>query len=129
MVEDDAKDVELTMTALEDFNLANEVIVTRDGEKAAEEALRKPASAVAEAILHPILKETSATELLLRTGEFDSAAEVIQNAAIAHPQDDVALRLLSATQMLRGRTEEALDAIVEVGSDLEQFFEIVVDRA
>ena len=34
MVEDDAKDVELTMTALEDFNLANEVIVTRDGEKA-----------------------------------------------------------------------------------------------
>jgi CheY-like chemotaxis protein len=34
MVEDDAKDVELTMTALEDFNLANEVVVARDGEKA-----------------------------------------------------------------------------------------------
>ena len=34
MVEDDAKDVELTLTALEDYNLTNEVVVTRDGEEA-----------------------------------------------------------------------------------------------
>jgi CheY-like chemotaxis protein len=34
MVEDDPKDVELTLTALEDYNLANEVIVVGDGEKA-----------------------------------------------------------------------------------------------
>ncbi len=34
MVEDDPKDVELTLTALEDYHLANEVIVTRDGEEA-----------------------------------------------------------------------------------------------
>jgi DNA-binding response OmpR family regulator len=34
MVEDDPKDVELTLTALEDYNLANEVIVTRDGAQA-----------------------------------------------------------------------------------------------
>ena len=34
MVEDDPKDVELTLTALEEYNLANEVIVTRDGERA-----------------------------------------------------------------------------------------------
>jgi CheY-like chemotaxis protein len=34
MVEDDPKDVELTLTALEDYNLANEVVVTRDGEEA-----------------------------------------------------------------------------------------------
>ena len=34
MVEDDPNDVELTMTALEGYNLANEVIVTRDGEEA-----------------------------------------------------------------------------------------------
>jgi CheY-like chemotaxis protein len=33
MVEDDPKDVELTVTALEDYNLANEVVVTRDGEE------------------------------------------------------------------------------------------------
>lgn len=34
MVEDDAKDVELSMTALEDYNLVNEVVVARDGEEA-----------------------------------------------------------------------------------------------
>ena len=34
MVEDDSKDVELTLTALEEYNLANEVLVTRDGEEA-----------------------------------------------------------------------------------------------
>jgi CheY-like chemotaxis protein len=34
MVEDDPKDVELTLTALEEYNLANEVVVTRDGEDA-----------------------------------------------------------------------------------------------
>jgi DNA-binding NtrC family response regulator len=34
MVEDDPKDVELSMTALEDYNIANEVVVARDGEEA-----------------------------------------------------------------------------------------------
>jgi len=34
IVEDDPKDVELTLTALEEYNLANEVVVTRDGEEA-----------------------------------------------------------------------------------------------
>jgi len=34
MVEDDPKDVELTLTALEEYNLANEVVVTHDGEQA-----------------------------------------------------------------------------------------------
>jgi DNA-binding response OmpR family regulator len=34
LVEDDPKDVELTLEALGDYNLANEVIVTRDGEQA-----------------------------------------------------------------------------------------------
>jgi DNA-binding response OmpR family regulator len=34
MVEDDARDVELSLTALEQYNLANEVIVVGDGEEA-----------------------------------------------------------------------------------------------
>ena len=34
MVEDDPRDVELTLTALEEYNLANEVVVTRDGQEA-----------------------------------------------------------------------------------------------
>jgi CheY-like chemotaxis protein len=34
MVEDDSNDVDMTLTALEDYNLANEVMVTRDGAEA-----------------------------------------------------------------------------------------------
>jgi CheY-like chemotaxis protein len=34
IVEDDPNDVELTLTALADYNLANEVVVARDGQKA-----------------------------------------------------------------------------------------------
>src|SRR6202163_765944 len=34
LVEDDPKDVELTLTALEEYNLANEVVVARDGQEA-----------------------------------------------------------------------------------------------
>src|ERR1035438_5434777 len=34
IVEDDPNDVELTLTALDEYKLANEVVVTRDGEEA-----------------------------------------------------------------------------------------------
>ena len=34
LVEDDPKDVELTMSALEDYNLSNEVVIAMDGEEA-----------------------------------------------------------------------------------------------
>lgn len=34
IVEDDPMDVELTLTALGEYNLANEVVITRDGEEA-----------------------------------------------------------------------------------------------
>jgi CheY-like chemotaxis protein len=34
MVEDDARDVELSLTALEQYNLANQVVVVGDGEEA-----------------------------------------------------------------------------------------------
>jgi CheY-like chemotaxis protein len=34
IVEDDPRDMELTLTALEEYNLANEVVVTRDGAEA-----------------------------------------------------------------------------------------------
>jgi len=52
-----------------------------------------------------------AAELLLRSGQFDKAADVIHGAVTAHPYDHVALRLLSAAEMLRGRAEGALDVI------------------
>src|ERR1700679_2170260 len=34
LVEDDQKDVELTLTALDEYNLANEVVIARDGAEA-----------------------------------------------------------------------------------------------
>ena len=34
LVEDDPKDVELTLTELDEYNLANEVVVATDGEQA-----------------------------------------------------------------------------------------------
>lgn len=36
LVEDDPRDVELTLTALEEYNLVNEVVVASDGEQALE---------------------------------------------------------------------------------------------
>ena len=45
LVEDDPKDVELTITTLEEYNLANEVVVTGDGEEALDYLYRRGAFA------------------------------------------------------------------------------------
>jgi ABC-type polysaccharide/polyol phosphate export permease/Flp pilus assembly protein TadD len=52
-----------------------------------------------------------ATELLLRSERYEEAAAIIVTAAAAHADDPITLRLLSATQMLRDRTDDALEAI------------------
>ena len=41
LVEDDPKDVELTLTGLGEYNLANEVVVARDGEEALDYLYRR----------------------------------------------------------------------------------------
>jgi CheY-like chemotaxis protein len=41
LIEDDPKDVELTLTALEEYHLANEVVVTSDGEEALDYLYRR----------------------------------------------------------------------------------------
>jgi CheY-like chemotaxis protein len=41
LVEDDPNDVELTMTALEEYHLANEVVVARDGAEALDYLYRR----------------------------------------------------------------------------------------
>lgn len=41
LVEDDVNDVELTLESLRDYNLANEVIVARDGEEALDYLFRR----------------------------------------------------------------------------------------
>ena len=45
LVEDDPKDVELTLTTLEEYNLANEIVVTHDGEEALDYLYRRGAFA------------------------------------------------------------------------------------
>jgi CheY-like chemotaxis protein len=41
LVEDDPKDMELSLTALEEYHLANEVVVARDGEEALDYLYRR----------------------------------------------------------------------------------------
>jgi CheY-like chemotaxis protein len=41
LVEDDPKDIELTLTALEEYNLANEIVVARDGVEALDYLYRQ----------------------------------------------------------------------------------------
>jgi CheY-like chemotaxis protein len=41
LIEDDPKDIELTLTALEEYNLANEVVTTRDGVEALDYLYRQ----------------------------------------------------------------------------------------
>ena len=45
LVEDDPHDVELTLTALEEYRLANEVVITRDGAEALDYLYRRGAYA------------------------------------------------------------------------------------
>lgn len=46
LVEDDPKDVELTLTALSEHNLANEIVVARDGVEALDYLYRRDAFAL-----------------------------------------------------------------------------------
>ncbi len=52
-----------------------------------------------------------ATELLLRCDRFDEAARLISAALSVDDRDASGYRLLSAAQMLRGRPQEALEAV------------------
>ena len=70
-----------------------------------------------------------ATELLLRSNRFDEAAAIILDVVETHREDPVALRLLSATQMLRGLIEEALDAIDRALALLPETAEYHLHRA
>ncbi len=92
--------------------------------------LDQPEDAVALALralsLAPGDRESAlhAGELLLRTGLLDEAADIIVGTLGTRPRDEVALRLLSAAQMLRGRITEALEAIdraLAVAPDIAEY--------
>ena len=53
LVEDDPRDVELTLTALEEYKLANEVMVARDGKEALDYLYCRGNSALAPAATPP----------------------------------------------------------------------------
>jgi capsular polysaccharide transport system permease protein len=87
-------------------HLSAAIFAVDQSEKAIEFALRAVALAPTD---H--LSALHATELLLRANRLDEAAAIILDVVQSHTEDPIALRLLSATQMLRGLIDEALDAI------------------
>jgi CheY-like chemotaxis protein len=70
LVEDDPRDVELTLTALEEYNLANEVVVAVDGEQALDylyyrgKFMRRPRENPAVLILDLKLPKVDGLEVL-----------------------------------------------------------------
>ncbi len=75
-------------------------------EQAAELALRAHALAPGDRA-----NALDAAELLLRARRYDAAAAIIAERLVIDREDGTAHRMLSAAHMLRGRLEEALDAI------------------
>ena len=77
LVEDDPRDVELTLTALEEYKLANEVVVARDGQQALDylrckgEYSARPAENPAVLLLDLKLPKVDGLEVLkeIRTDE------------------------------------------------------------
>jgi capsular polysaccharide transport system permease protein len=87
-------------------HLSATLFALEQGEQAVVLALRAVALAPADRV-----NSFHAAELLLRTNRYDEAAAIILRVVDACSADPVALRLLSATQMLRGLLDDALVAI------------------
>jgi CheY-like chemotaxis protein len=103
LVEDDPKDVELTLTALEEFNLANEVVVTRDGAEALD-YLHCRGNFAAR------VKENPAVMLLdLKLPKVDGL-EVLQQL-----RDDPRLTLIPVVILTSSREERDLVASYKLG--------------
>ncbi|HJU18599.1 MAG TPA: tetratricopeptide repeat protein [Stellaceae bacterium] len=70
-----------------------------------------------------------AAELLLRSERFDEAVLILNEAIRRHPDDDAALRKLSAAEMLRGHIEAALAAVEAALAHAPQTAEYHLHRA
>jgi capsular polysaccharide transport system permease protein len=86
--------------------LSGSALAIDDRETALDLALRAYALDPAERV-----NTHHAAELLLRSERYDEAVLIMSAALAADAEDAIGCRLLSAAQMLRGRLDEALDAI------------------
>jgi len=103
LVEDDPRDVELTLTALDEYNLANEVVVARDGEEALDYLYRRGAFASRSA-------ENPAVLLLdLKLPKIDGL-EVLQQV-----KSDAQFRLVPVVVLTSSREEKDLVASYKFG--------------
>jgi CheY-like chemotaxis protein len=93
LVEDDPRDVELTLTALEEYNLANKVIVVRDGTEALD-YLHRRGKYAERPIGHPVvvlldLKMPKVDGLeVLRQVKGDPVLKVIPIVALTSSRQD-----------------------------------------
>jgi CheY-like chemotaxis protein len=103
MVEDDPKDVELSLTALEQYKLANEVVVVGDGEEALD-YLHRRGKFMARANGNPAV-----VLLDLKLPKIDGL-EVLQRI-----RDDGDLRLIPVVVLTSSREERDMVASYELG--------------
>jgi CheY-like chemotaxis protein len=93
IVEDDPNDVELTLTALGDYNLANEVVVTRDGQQALDylyckgEFAGRPSDNPAVMLLDLKLPKVDGLEVLQRV-KSDDRLKMIPVVVLTSSQEE-----------------------------------------
>ena len=103
LVEDDPKDVELTLTALDEYNLANEVVVASDGEQALDYLTCRGQYAHRE-------RQNPAVLLLdLKLPKVDGL-EVLK-----HVKSDDQLKLIPVVVLTSSREEKDMVASYELG--------------
>lgn len=96
LVEDDANDIELTLSAFEQYNVANEVVVTRDGHEALQ-YLRRQGPFASRGEGHPAV-----VLLDLKLPKLDGL-EVLQQL-----RADSALRMIPVVMLTSSREEQDL---------------------
>ena len=103
IVEDDPRDVELTLTALDQYNLANEVVVVGDGEEALD-YLRRQGKFMARANDNPVV-----VLLDLKLPKMDGLE------LLGQIKGDEALRVIPVVVLTSSREERDMVASYKLG--------------
>jgi len=103
IVEDDPRDVELTLTALDQYNLANEVVVVGDGEEALD-YLRRQGKFMARANDNPVV-----VLLDLKLPKMDGLE------VLGQIKGDEALRVIPVVVLTSSREERDMVASYKLG--------------